>query len=62
MADENCVKCPWRAKYDQKPKSFLGRLWRWHINFCPGWKKFFTGLSQEEKAKLAEQYQFKKYQ
>jgi len=51
-----------RAKYDQNPRSFLGRLWRWHINFCPGWKGYFKSLPDEEKAKLAEQYKFKKYQ
>ncbi len=62
MAEENCEKCAWRAKHDSNPQSFLGRLWRWHINFCPGWKKYFTGLSAEEKTKLAQQYDFKKYQ
>jgi hypothetical protein len=58
---ENCVKCRFRAKYDENPKSLLGRIWRWHINFCPGWKGYFTSLSAEEKAKLAEQYKFEKY-
>jgi hypothetical protein len=62
MAEVNCANCGWRAKYDNKPNSFLGRLWRWHINICPGWKIYFTSLSPEEKAKLAEQYKFKKYQ
>jgi len=62
MAGENCANCIFRAKYDNNPKSFLGRLWRWHINFCPGWKKYFIGLSSEEKTKLADQYNFKKYQ
>jgi hypothetical protein len=62
MAEENCANCGWRAKYDENPKSVLGRLWRWHINFCPGWKGYFTTLPPAEKAKLAEQYNFKKYQ
>lgn len=61
MAEENCAKCFFRAKYDVNPKSLLGRIWRWHINFCPGWKVYFTSLSSEEKAKIAEQYQFGKY-
>ena len=47
---ENCEKCKFRAKYDQKTDSFLGRFWRWHINFCPGWKAYFTNLSDEKKA------------
>jgi hypothetical protein len=62
MAEENCANCGWRAKYDENPKSVLGRLWRWHINFCPGWKGYFTTLPPAEKAELAEQYNFKKYQ
>jgi hypothetical protein len=59
---KNCAKCFLRAKYDKNPGSFLGRIWRWHINFCPGWKGYFTALSPEEKAELARLYNFKKYQ
>ncbi len=62
MAEQHCVKCGFRARYDNNPKSLLGRLWRWHINFCPGWKGYFTSLPPEEKAKLAERYKFGKYQ
>jgi hypothetical protein len=62
MAESNCANCGFRAKYDDNPKSLLGRIWRWHINFCPGWKGYFTALPPEEKAKLAEKYSFKKYQ
>ncbi len=62
MAEPGCGSCPFRSKYDANPRSFLGRLWRWHINICPGWKAYFTGLPQEEKAELAERYRFKKYQ
>nr|WP_245153485.1 hypothetical protein [Chlorobaculum sp. 24CR] len=51
-----------RAKYDQNPRSIAGRFWRWHINFCPGWKAYFTSLPPAEKAGLGEQYNFRKYQ
>ena len=51
-----------RAKYDADPKSFVSKIWRWHINFCPGWKKYFTALPQDEKSAVAEKYRFKKYQ
>ncbi|NLV71732.1 MAG: hypothetical protein GXY46_03885 [Actinobacteria bacterium] len=61
MAEPGCGSCPFRSKYDQNPRSFLGRFWRWHINFCPGWKGYFTSLPEEEKNALAEQYGFKKY-
>lgn len=62
MAAASCEQCPFRARYDANPKSLLGRLWRWHINFCPGWKGYFTSLPKDEKAKLAEMYEFRKYQ
>jgi hypothetical protein len=48
-----------RAKYDKKPKSFIGRLWRWHIGFCPGWKKYFRSLSETERQEISMKYQLK---
>ena len=45
----NCENCKFRAHYDKKPASFLGKFWRWHINFCPGWKGYFTSQSEEKK-------------
>ncbi len=62
MAEANCADCKFRARYDNNQKSILGRIWRWHINFCPGWKSYFTALPAEEKAKVAEQYKFTKYE
>ena len=57
-----CADCKLRAKYDANPKSIAGRFWRWHINFCPGWKGYFTSLSEAEKEQLATKYDFRKYQ
>jgi hypothetical protein len=62
MAEHHCAECKFRAKYDNNPKSLLGRIWRWHIDFCPGWKGYFTSLPAKEKAGLAERYGFRKYQ
>ena len=56
-----CETCKFRAQYDKNPKSFLGRLWRWHINFCPGWKNYFTHQTEEKKAELRKKYGFEKY-
>lgn len=56
-----CENCPRRAKFDADPKSFGGRFWRWHINFCPGWKGYFTSLDEEKKAEIRKKYNFKKY-
>jgi hypothetical protein len=61
MAENNCENCPMRAKYDEKPKSFGGRFWRWHINFCPGWKAYMTSLEPEKKQVVAEKYHQKKW-
>jgi len=57
-----CEDCKFRAHYDEKPNSALGKFWRWHINFCPGWKSYFTRQSEEKKAELRKKYNFNKYQ
>lgn len=61
MADQSCENCSFRAKYDNKPKSILGRIWRWHAGWCPGWKEYMNSLSGEDKFKLAKKYNLKKY-
>jgi len=55
----NCANCKLRAKYDTNPKSFAGRFWRWHINWCPGWKGYMATLNDEEKSAIAEKYHLK---
>jgi hypothetical protein len=57
-----CENCKLRAHYEKSPKSLMGRFWRWHINFCPGWKRYFTSLDEEKKSELREKYHFTKYQ
>jgi len=59
MNDPNCPNCTFKARYDRNPKSLLGRLWRWHIRWCPGWKKYMESLPEDEKKKLAEKYGLK---
>jgi hypothetical protein len=62
MADQqSCETCRFRARYDKNPRSLLGRLWRWHAGWCPGWKKYITSLPDEERRSLAERYGLKKY-
>lgn len=56
-----CENCKLRANFEKNPKSLLGRFWRWHINFCPGWKGYFTSLDETEKQALREKYNFDKY-
>ena len=62
MAKHQCENCKLRAHYDKSPKSLMGRFWRWHINFCPGWKGYFNRLDDEKKAELRAKYNFTKYQ
>ncbi|NDV68774.1 hypothetical protein D0T66_07665 [Dysgonomonas sp. 25] len=57
MMNHNCDNCVIRKKYDQNPKSFIGRFWRWHINFCPGWKRYLDSLDEEKRERIKEKYQ-----
>ena len=59
MSEPGCATCPFRAKYDKNPKSILGRLWRWHIGFCPGWKAYMKSLPESERTKLRKKYNLK---
>ena len=61
MENYKCATCPMRAKYEKNPKSLIGRFWRWHINFCPGWKGYFNSLTPAEKEAIRVKYDFKKY-
>jgi len=41
-----CEDCGFRKKAEAKPKSFMGRFWRWHIKWCPGWKAYQKHLKE----------------
>lgn len=60
MAEHKCAECPIRARYDKNPGSLVGRLWRWHIGFCPGWRSYFGSLDQAGRDRLRAQYGLKK--
>jgi len=62
MAKHNCETCAFRAKYDRNPKSLLGRIWRWHAGWCPGWKAYMRSLENEKRIELAVKYDMRKYQ
>lgn len=61
MSNSGCENCSFRARYDNNPKSLLGRLWRWHVNWCPGWKSYMRSLQDENRIALAKKYNLKKY-
>ncbi len=52
----NCDNCSMRARFDRNPKSILGRLWRWHINWCPGWKSYMKSQPEPERAEILTKY------
>ena len=55
-----CENCTLRKKYDSKPESILGRIWKFHIKFCPGWKSYLKSRTPEEREMLFETYGFRK--
>lgn len=61
MAEPWCKKCLLRAQYDKNPQSLLGRLWRWHAGWCPGWKSYMKSLPEQERRELAEKYDLQKF-
>uniref|UniRef100_A0A7V6A4Y3 Uncharacterized protein n=1 Tax=Desulfobacca acetoxidans TaxID=60893 RepID=A0A7V6A4Y3_9BACT len=61
MAKSGCDTCRFRVRYDNNPQSLLGRLWRWHANWCPGWKAYMTSLPDDERKRLAGKYGLLKF-
>ncbi len=59
MEKHQCAECPIRARHDKNPGSLIGRFWRWHTGFCPGWKKYFASLDDEERKVLWQKYNLK---
>ncbi len=56
MSKIKCAECSMRAKYDKNPKSLIGRFWKWHTKFCPGWKKYLDTLNDMEKQAVLMKY------
>ena len=61
MKEPACANCKFRARYDNAPKSLLGRLWRWHAGWCPGFRGYMLSLPVVERRNLAEKYDLPKY-
>lgn len=41
-----CETCAIRRRAEEKPNSFMARLWRWHTKWCPGWKAYQRHLAE----------------
>lgn len=57
----DCEECKFRAKFDKAPKSLLGRIWRWHANWCPGWKSYMNSLPEEKRFQIASNYKMNQF-
>ena len=38
--EAKCQTCSMRLRAQEKPKSLIARIWRWHTTWCPGWKAY----------------------
>lgn len=45
-----CDQCKFRKTYDNNPRSLLGRIWKWHTGWCPGWKSYVKALPDKKRA------------
>jgi hypothetical protein len=61
MAMPMCETCWFRSRYDRDAESLVGRFWRWHANWCPGWKAYMKSLPEDERKRLAEHYNLNKF-
>ena len=57
----DCEKCKFRKKHDKNPRSIMGRIWKWHTRWCPGWKSYVNSLPDERRTELFERYQIRKF-
>jgi hypothetical protein len=42
-----CKACRYAQR---KPDSIIGKIWRWHTKWCPGWKAYQRELEQQGKS------------
>ena len=38
--------CPLRRYAERRPSSLGGKIWSWHIKWCPGWKTYQESLAK----------------
>ncbi len=47
--NHRCEVCRWRLYAERKPRSLIGRLWRWHTGWCPGWRAYQKSLAGQSR-------------
>jgi hypothetical protein len=50
MAQHGCEVCRLRAYAERRPTSLIGRLWRWHTKWCPGWRAYQRHRAEQSDA------------
>ncbi len=45
-----CATCKMRLRAEQKPKSLISKIWKWHTKWCPGWKAYQKELAAQSPA------------
>ncbi|MGD8451189.1 MAG: hypothetical protein PVJ57_05170 [Phycisphaerae bacterium] len=53
MKPNGCESCRFRRYAEQRPTSWLARLWRWHTRWCPGWKAYQKTLAEKNEEQSA---------
>jgi len=56
MKQYKCENCSFRKKYDNNRASLIGKLWKWHTGWCPGWKGYINSLPEDKKNELLLKY------
>jgi hypothetical protein len=46
MKSYPCERCRLRRAAERKPNGLIGRFWRWHTRWCPGWKAYQKHLAE----------------
>jgi len=42
-----CHTCAMSVRDEKNPGSLMSRIWRWHTNWCPGWKAYVRELQSK---------------
>lgn len=56
MGPLKCANCTFRGYYDKKPTSIIGKIWKWHTGWCPGWKSYIKSLPDAEREEVLNKY------
>lgn len=43
-----CEHCGLRNYAEKNPDKLIGKIWKWHTRWCPGWKRYQRELRKRE--------------